>query len=295
LLIYVYSIPGNGEEQDDGTKTTRVWTYTDNFENRLGHDIPRGVQQPEDNSFLSTVTYSNDLAEAALNTLPSNRHALVEIKKRYHSEASFFRRWEFFRLLSRQDLQSSTKAISSFALRFVIEGHPTEVGPCATFAGEALPPSRSTMELHLRPKALSPVTTFGESTDKPTHSVDDFIRELLDELWQSLRGCQFTSFVSWNEAVVTHLTDSFGRSKFDQYLDLESMRVITDRQLIRGTHFLRYVHESPRLEASLHEYHIGKLLPHVLKLRHKGGPQGIENEAEAPMSVSTNHPDNSIS
>jgi hypothetical protein len=295
LLIHVYSGFGNVERRDVYTKTTNVWTYTDDPEKKLGEDILTCVQQPEDNNFLSTLTHSHDLAKAVLNALPSNRHALVEIKRHYPSGASPYRRWQIIRLLSRQDLQSSTKDISAFTLRVVIEGHPTEVGPCATFAGKASLLSNSTMELHLRPKALLPVATFGEFADKPTHSVDDFIRELLDDLWYSLRGCQFTSFVSWNEAVVTHLKDSFGRSKFDQYLDLESMKIITERQRTKSTHALQWIHEPPRLEASLDGYSIGKLvLPHVLKLRHKGGPKGIENEAEAPMSVSTHYLHNSI-
>ena len=264
--------------------TDEVLTITSE---ELSEKISRCVPRPDNYDLLSTLRHSCDLANAVLSELPSAQHAITEQKTALCT--SSVRHWELRVVLSRQDLQTSTKNIPSFTLRAVTKVHKsvTKIGPCATFRGKAPSLSPLAFEMHLRPKALQFAALLGGSADEPTHGVEDFVNELLDGLWHSLRGCQFTSFVSWNEAVVMHLRDSFSRSKFDRYLELEGIRVVAERSGGRSdSQSFQWVHEPPCLKASLHVVPLDQTP--VLKLRHLRCPDAAKT-ADVPESVSTHH------
>ena len=283
--------------KETGAQKTIISVYTDergvDFSEKLSKDIYRCVQQPDNDGLLSTLRYSCDLANEALFKLPSARHAIVkQSMKHVPCKTGYLRHWEMLGVSSRQHLQSSTKSISSFTLRVMtkVDRDLLKIGPCAI-----KPPSLSNinLEMHLRTKALHSVAPLGGSADEPTHGVEFLLEGLLNDLWRSLRGCQFTSFASWNEAVVMHLKDSFGRSKFDQYLELESMRVISERTMPGAT--IQWTHEPACLKASLHSFSLdNRLASHVLKLRHREIPKVVQSEA-TPMSVSTRYLYNNMS
>jgi hypothetical protein len=151
-------------------------------------------------------------------------------------------------------------------------------------------PLSLSVELHLRPKTSPPLTVLGKSVDAPRQSVEDFARELLDDLQHSVLVCKFTSVVSFNEAVTMQLKDSFGRSKYSQYLELESVRVISDRRLSAGNQIIQWIHEPPSLSASLYEFSLGKNSESsTINLRHKKSSEIAEVKADS-MSVFTLHP-----
>lgn len=282
---------GHVEKQSDGQRTN-ISVYTDevlttSYE-ELSEKISRHVQQPDNDGFLSKLRYSCDLSNAVLSELPSAQHAITEqVVKRRFLKTGPLRHWEIRGVLSRQDLQTSTKNIPSFTLRVVTNVHKSliKIGPCAAFQGKAPSLSSLVFEMHLRPKALQFANLVGGCADEPTHGVEDFVNELLDGLWHSLRGCQFTSFVSWNEAVVMHLKDSFSRSKFDRYLELEGIRVFSERHEVSELS-LQWMHEPPCSKASLHGAFLGAT--RVLKLRQLRSAEAVKT-ADVPESVSTHH------
>jgi hypothetical protein len=269
---------------------TEVLIYADKWTpnpfDQLKEELPRHVQQPDNDDLRSTLRYSYRLAKAVLSALPSAQLALIvqgatgDVPKRKR-----LRNWAIRSVLSRRDLQSSTNDFPSFNLRVVtnMDGVLSNIGPSAATSGLSSPWDLI-LDLHLRPKVSPPVAPHGESADKSTQPVEDLVSGLVEDLWSSLRGRQFTSVVSWNEAVVMYLTSSFGRSKFGQYLELEDMRVVSTLGS-PGTHILRYIHDPPSSTANLQGWHLGNdSLFNVLKLRQRTATT-IENEA-APMLVS---------
>lgn len=280
-------------EKRSSSQKTGITTYTDGTtatpHRKLSDEISQEVQQPDNDGLLSTLRYSYELAKAVLFAWPSARFVFVE-----HGTAGAIpkarrlRTWTLRGVLSRQDLQSTTNGIPSFILRITtsMDGVLSNIGPSAA-ASNTQSLSALILDLHLRPKALPPCVPLGESADESTQPVEDLVNKLVDDLWSSLRGRQFTSVVSWNEAAVMHLKESFGRSKFDQYLELENMRVVSERYA--GAYVLRWIHEPLSLTANLQAFSVSNpSLTQVLKLRHKGSPQDVENETEtATMSAST--------
>ena len=280
-------------EKRSSSQKTGIIIYTDDSTatsfGKLSDEISRDVQQPDNDGLLSTLRYSYGLAKAVLFAWPSARLALIEQGMAGDiPKARRLRTWTIRGVLSRPDLQSTTKGIPSFILRITtsMDGVLSNIGPSAA-ASNTQSLSALIIDLHLRSKALPPFVPLGESADESTQPVEDLVNKLVDDLWSSLRGRQFTSIVSWNEAAVMHLKESFGRSKFDQYLELENMRVVSERTA--GAYVLRWIHEPQSLTANLQAFSVtNPSLTQVLKLRHKGSPQGIENENEtATMSVST--------
>ena len=259
---------------------------------KLSENIFRCAQRPDNDSLLSTLRYSCDLANAVLAALSSARYAITEQSmKKIPSETDRLRHYEIRGVLSRHELQTNARVTPSFTLRAVagVDKSNSKIGPNASFPGKILSPSYLILEMHLRLNALHSVTPSGGLPNEPTQGVEDFVNELLGGLWRSLSDCQFTSFVAWNEAVVKHLTDSFSRSKFGQYLELEGMRVISGRTVLRGSQSLQWIHESPRLKESMYGFSLGKgPESHMLKLRHERSLEagGI---GAVPMSVPTHH------
>ncbi|GAB7334445.1 hypothetical protein MBLNU13_g06447t1 [Cladosporium sp. NU13] len=189
--------------------------------------------------------------------------------------------WELATLVSRKDPHSSTENISSFVLSVVTNPNKQlkNIGP-RSFPG----PLTLNVELHLRPKTSPLLAAIGKSVDEPRQSVDEFVRELLDDLQQSVFVCKFTSVVFLNEAVAMHLKDSFGRSKYNQYLELESVRVLSGWQ-VSGNQ-IRWIHEPPTLNASLYEFSLGKgIESHMIDLRHRKSPEVAEVEATPATSA----------
>lgn len=250
----------------------------------LAADIAQFAQQPKDGSFLSTLHSSHEFANAALTKLPSTRHAFI--RQNVAGLVGTLRQWELITLMSRQDHHSSTENISSFVLCAVanLEEDLKSIGPSPSPG-----PLSLSVELHLRPKTSPPLTVLGKSVDEPRQSVEDFAREILDDLRHSVLVCKFTSVVTFNEAVTMHLKDSFGRSKYSQYLELESVRVISERRLPAGNQIIQWIHGPPSLSASLYDFSLGNnIQSNTINLRHRKSSEIAEVKAD-PMSVSTLH------
>jgi hypothetical protein len=292
----VHSILKQTEKRSGSQKTEGfIYTNESTILPELSEEVSRYVQQPDNEGLLSTLRYSYGLAKAVLSAWPSAQLAIIEQGATGSiPKGRRLRNWTIRGALSRRGLQSSTNDFPSFNLRAVtgMQGVRSHIGPSAAMTkGESM--WSLTLDLRLRPKILPPAGPFSESADISTQPVEDLVSKLVEDLWRSLRGQQFTSFVSWNEAVVTHLQSSFGRSEFDQYLELEDVRVVSER-ILPHSHTLQWIHEPLSLTASLQGWHLGNdSLSQVLKLRQRS-PETVENEA-APMSVSLQHPYESTS
>ena len=279
-----------------GVYKTKVVIYSDDVKNTgdsLAEDISRTVQQPNDNGFLATLRYSCDLANAAFSASTSNHCAFItQIAQTTCVGAASEFHWEILGVLPRRDLQSSTKDVPSFTLwiKTMVDRGAATIGPRTDLSGKVVPPLTRDLgiKLRFRTNALAFTAPRGGSADEPTHSVDDFVRELLNNLWHSLRGRQFTSVVSWNEAVVLHLKDSFRRSKFDKYFELEDVWV-KRKEFLSNKSLLQWVHEPPCLKEDLHGSSFSQgFESRVLNMRRMRCSGGVENKA-APLSVYTRH------
>jgi hypothetical protein len=272
----------------DGHCTFSAALYTQDAthmsQETLAADIARIVRQPKDESLLSKLHSSHEFAKAVLLKLPSTRHVYI---RRFGPETvNAMKALHLSTLMSRNDPHSSTENTSSFILGVSskLESNSKNIGPSYSPS-----PSMLRLELHLRPKASLFLAALGKSADEPIHSTKGFATELLDDLQRSVLLCKFTSVVSFNEAVAVHLKDSFCRSKYDQYLELESVRVSSTRRTPGGSQ-TRWIHEPSCLNASLYACKLGKGDgSHMMRLRHKKGPEAGEVKAN-PMSVSTLYP-----
>ncbi|GAB7334444.1 hypothetical protein MBLNU13_g06447t2 [Cladosporium sp. NU13] len=225
---------------------------------------------------FNAILYMNDATKVSRQHLAADiaRHTIAGM-------AGTLSQWELATLVSRKDPHSSTENISSFVLSVVTNPNKQlkNIGP-RSFPG----PLTLNVELHLRPKTSPLLAAIGKSVDEPRQSVDEFVRELLDDLQQSVFVCKFTSVVFLNEAVAMHLKDSFGRSKYNQYLELESVRVLSGWQ-VSGNQ-IRWIHEPPTLNASLYEFSLGKgIESHMIDLRHRKSPEVAEVEATPATSA----------
>ena len=246
----------------------------------LAADIARVVRQPKDESLLSRLHSSHEFAKAVLLKLPSTRHVYI---RRSGPEKVNGMALHLGTSMSRNDPLSSTENTSSFVLsvKFKLERNSKNIGPSYSPS-----PSKLRLELHLRPKASLFLAALGKSADEPIQSTEGFAAELLDDLRRSVLLCKFTSVVSFNEAVAVHLKDSFCRSKYDQYLELESVRVYSSRRA-PGRYYIRWIHEPSCLNTSLYRFDLGYGEgSHMIRLRHKKSPEAGEVKAN-PMSVFT--------
>jgi hypothetical protein len=255
------------------------------------HDLAGRVQAPADEDISSTLRYSHDVTNATLSAFPNAQDVLI----RHVWRAPSGSQGDVLRSCSLSGVQSAKNAWFNdghnlFTLRIDPCLHATSymIGPCKTYphvAGSV--PAMFQIELQLQPKASPPFTSVGRSNNDPIQSVDDVARELVNHLQNSLRGCEFTSVVSWNEAAVLHLEESFRHSKLRHFFELESIKLIFERRTY-GSAWTR-LHEHSRSRLMGYTGPLNSLLYDVLKYRHESSPTTSENGKEMSSVYNITH------
>jgi hypothetical protein len=256
-------------------------------------DLAGRVQAPADEDILSTLRYSHDVTNATLGAFPNAQGVLI----RHPWQAPSGPQGDILLSCSLSGVQSAKKASSNdghslFTLRIEARLHATSymIGPCKTYphvAGSG--PSLFQFELQLQPKASPPFTSVGRFDKDPIQSVDDVARELVNHLQNSLRGCEFTSVVSWNEAAVLHLEKAYRHTKLRHFLELASIKL----NLERKGYFSAWnrLHEHSRSRWMGYPRALNSLLYDVLKYRHESSLTTPENGEEMSSVYDITHPE----
>jgi hypothetical protein len=254
-------------------------------------DLAGRVQAPADEDILSTLRYLHDVTNATLSAFPNAQEVFI----RHAWGAPSGSKGNVLRSCSLSGFQSAKKALSNdghdlFTLRIDPHLHAKSymIGPCKTYphvAGSG--PAMFRIELQLQPKASPPFTSVGRSNNDPIQSLDDVARELVNHLRNSLRGCEFTSVVSWNEAAVLHLEEAFRHSKLRHFLELASIKLSFQRR----THCSVWarLHEHSRSRLMGYTGTLNSLLNDVLKYRHESSPTTSENGEEMSSVYNITH------
>jgi hypothetical protein len=270
------------------SRKTQLSTFTDDKNNAHPVDIEKGFallnQGCDDNSFLSELHYSYDAAYAALTTSPSTRHASArQIRHWFRAHGSGhlkLRSWALNGVLSRQRPSSDAEITSSLALRIaaLMDGGLSRIGPCNKYSGVGTT-FDFVFELRFQPKTLAFHASLDKSAKEPTQNVTDLVTDILGKLQESLRGREFTSVISMNEAMIMYLKEHFCHSKLEQYLELEGINLVCN-QVLKGGRSVRWVHEAPRFQVSPYYGDLGtRVLPSLCKYRQGRNRDATKKEA----------------
>jgi hypothetical protein len=265
----------------------------------IRHDLAGRVQAPADEDILSTLRYSHDVIDATLSAFPNAQDVWI----RHSWKAPDWRKplggdalggCSFYGVRSTKNASSKDGNIS-FILRIVPRLHAKsfKIGPCKAYMdpnGIRSNTDSLQIELRLQSKASSLFTLVGRSNNDPIQSLDGLARQLVNHLEKSLCDREFTSVVSWNEAAVIHLEESFRRSKLGHCLELESIKLVFE-QLHKGAVCSTRLHEHSRSRSMGYNFPLSNILHGVLKHRHEISPTTSKNGKEMSSVCNITHPE----
>lgn len=284
----------NSRDNPNDQQTTDLSVFADDmitFPEKLRKEFSRIVRNPNDNSLLSELRYLHDVAKAAISALPSTRHALVMQSQMYRApnpKALQLEGWQLRGVLSREHPSSNVQNISSFTLGIstVVSRDLCNIGPSDIYSSPSSVVDLR-IELRLQPRTWPFPASMDQSANELRQNVGQITTDLVDDLQQSLLGCEFTSQVSMNEAIIVRLEELFRRSRLEQYLKLEDISLACDRQFNKPLRQLRWIHETDRFKASPYASRLRNvLLPGLSKYRQRRPPKTAESRATS-VSVLT--------
>lgn len=282
------------ENPKDQPKTT-LSVFADDMitiPEKLRKEFSRIVRNLNDNSLLSELRYLHDVAKAAISALPSTRHALVLQSQMYRApnpKALQLEGWQLRGVLSREHSSSNVQNISSFTLgiTMVVSRDLCSIGPSDISSSPSSVPVELRIELRLQPRTWPLPASMDQSAKELRQNVGQITTDLVEDLRQSLLGCEFTSQVSMNEAIIARLEELFRRSRLEQYLKLEDISLACHRKVDKPLRHLRWIHETDGFKASPYAPGLRNvLLPGLSKYRQRRPPKTAESRATS-VSVLT--------
>lgn len=213
--------------QSSNTYTTRADIPLSGASDTSWHKFNGLFHEPDNNCILTVMHHLHDMANAAFSISDSIQKTTMKQKSGHLIRDKLVRAWSLQCDASRGDVHTNEQSIPSSILRISTRGlgsYSCQFGPrksSSNFGNDAI-----NIELQLLPKSKLSLGHAGTSNDCLTASVENVADELVSGLRQALSNREFTSGVSWYEAAVKHLQESFRHSVLGQHIELKEIRIM---------------------------------------------------------------------